>query len=151
MENVVIVSAARTPIGSLNGALSQLSAPALGSVVIQEALKRAHVEGKDVSEVMMGCVLTAGVGQAPARQASIGAGIPNTVPCVTVGKVCGSGLKSVGIGEQSIRCGDTTLVVSGGMESMSLAPHLLEKSRMGYLLGHQTIVDSMVKDGLDRK
>ncbi|MCG8603699.1 acetyl-CoA C-acyltransferase, partial [bacterium] len=147
-EDVVIASACRTPIGSLNGALSAFSAPQLGSMVIAEALSRAGLEGKDVSEVIMGQVLTAGVGQAPARQASIGAGIPNSVPCMTINKVCGSGLKSVMLAAQAIMTSDAEIVVAGGMESMSNAPYLLEQARTGYRLGHGKLIDSMVRDGL---
>lgn len=147
-NEVVIATACRTPIGVFNGALSSFIAPKLGSIVIQEALKRAGITGKDVSEVIMGEILTAGVGQAPARQASLGAGIPNTVPCMTINKVCGSGLKSVMLAVQAIMVGDAEIVVAGGMESMSRAPYLLEKARTGYRLGHGKLVDSMIKDGL---
>lgn len=144
----VIVSAVRTAVGSFNGSLSQIPAPRLGGVVISEALKRAQLSGNEVSEVIMGCVLTAGVGQAPARQASLCAGIPHSIPCVTIGKVCGSGLKAVALARQAILSGDADIVVSGGMENMSLAPHLLERARHGYRLGHAQISDSMIKDGL---
>lgn len=148
MKNSVIVSAVRTPIGSFNGGLSHIPAPRLGAEVILETLKRAHVQPSEVSEVYMGCVLTAGVGQAPARQAAIFAELPNSTPCTTVGKVCGSGLKAIILGAQAIQCSDTDIVVSGGMENMSLAPHLLEKSRQGYRLGNTQLIDSMIKDGL---
>jgi len=147
-KEVVIVSACRTPIGALQGALSSLSAPQLGSIVIKEALSRAGIMGKDVSEVIMGEVLPAGVGQAPARQASMRAGIPNTVPCLTINKVCGSSLKSVMLAAQAIMVGDAEIVVAGGMESMSNAPYLLSKARAGYRLGHGELIDSMIKDGL---
>ncbi len=148
MKNIVIVSAARTPIGSFNGALSKTPAPKLGAHVISEALKRASIKPDDVSQVIMGCVLTAGIGQAPARQAAIFSGIPSTVPAMTVGKVCGSGLKAVMLAKNAIEVGESEIVVAGGMENMSLAPHLLEKSRGGYRLGHVQISDSMIKDGL---
>lgn len=148
MKEVVIASACRTPIGALQGSLSSLPGPKLGSIVIKEALQRAGIGGQDVSEVIMGEVLPAGVGQAPARQASIGAGIPNSVPCMTINKVCGSGLKSVMLAAQAIMVGDADVVVAGGMESMSNAPYLLSKARTGYRLGHGELIDSMIKDGL---
>ncbi len=147
-RNVVIVSGARTPIGSFMGALQTVSAPKLGAACIKEALSRAKVDPKDVSEVFMGCVLTAGVGQAPARQASIFAGIPNTVSCTTINKVCGSGLQSIVLGAQGIALGHSDIVVCGGMENMSQAPHLLRGHRTGQKMGNVTMVDSMVKDGL---
>ncbi|MBC8144491.1 MAG: thiolase family protein [bacterium] len=144
----VILSAARTPIGSFGGALSTVSAPALGSTAIRAALERAGVNGDQVSEVVFGNVLTAGLGQAPARQASLGAGIPNSVPCTTVGKVCGSGMKAVMLADQMIRCGDADVVVAGGQESMSMAPYLLDKARTGYRVGNGSVIDSMMFDGL---
>lgn len=147
-EEVIIASATRTPIGSFNGALSSLTAPQLGSIAIKEALNRAGITGKEVSEVIMGEVLSAGVGQAPARQAAMGAGIPDSVPCLTVNKVCGSGLKSVMLAAQAIRVGDAEIVVAGGMESMSNAPYLLDKVRTGYRLGNGKLIDSLIRDGL---
>jgi acetyl-CoA C-acetyltransferase len=144
----VIVSAVRTPIGSLNGSLLSFSAPRLGSVAIAEAVKRAELAGDQVDEVIMGTVLAGGQGQAPARQASLGAGLPRSVGCVTINKVCGSGLKAVILAAQAIRSGDAQIVVAGGMESMTNAPYLLEKARSGYRMGHGTLVDSMIKDGL---
>jgi acetyl-CoA C-acetyltransferase len=147
-REVVIASAVRTPIGSFQGALSSLTAPKLGSAVIREALSRAGVEGKDVDEVLMGTVLPAGVGQAPARQASMGAGVPNSVGCVTLNKVCGSGLKAVMMAAQAIKAGDAEIVVAGGMEAMSQVPYLLPKARTGYRLGNGQLVDGMVHDGL---
>ncbi len=147
-SSVVIVSAARTPIGSFQGSLSALSAPALGSVAIRAALERASADGADVDEVIMGCVLPAGQGQAPARQASKGAGIPNSVACTTINKVCGSGLKAVMMGAAAIRAGDAKLVVAGGMESMSNVPFLLPGARAGYRLGNNKVVDGLVHDGL---
>ncbi len=148
MRQVVIASACRTPIGSFQGALNSLTSPRLGAIAIQEAVKRAGVSPEQVEEVFMGCVLTAGVGQAPARQASIFAGLLNTTPCTTINKVCGSGLKSVMLGALTIMTGEADIVVAGGMESMSNAPYLLEKARSGYRMGDGKLVDSMVKDGL---
>ncbi|MCS6818116.1 MAG: acetyl-CoA C-acetyltransferase [Blastocatellia bacterium] len=147
-RDVVIVGAARTPIGSFLGALSGLSAPRLGAVAIREALHRASVAPDLVDEVIMGNVLQAGVGQAPARQAALFAGLPTKVECLTINKVCGSGLKAVMLAEQAIALGDAEIIVAGGMESMSNAPYLLERARTGYRLGHGEIVDSMIKDGL---
>ncbi len=148
MNSVVIVSGVRTPIGAFNGALASFTAPQLGALVIKEALSRANVKPEDVSEVIMGNVLTAGVGQAPARQAALFAGLPQSVPCMTINKVCGSGLKSVMLGAQAIMVGDADIVVAGGQESMSNAPYMLDKARTGYGFGHGTLVDSMIKDGL---
>ena len=140
MREIWIVSAARTPMGSFMGALTTKSAPQLGSVAIREAIRRAGIDGKDVSEVYMGCVLTTALGQAPARQASLGADIPNTVPCTTIGKVCGSGLKAVMLGVQAIASGEADVVVAGGMESMSNAPYALPKAREGFRLGDANAV-----------
>lgn len=148
MTAVVIASAARTPIGSFQGALASITAPRLGAVAIAAALERAGVSPDQVDEVLMGCVLPAGVGQAPARQAAIFAGLPHGVPCTTLNKVCGSGLKAVMLAAQAIRAGDAEIVVAGGMESMSNSPYLLEKARTGYRMGHGELVDSMIKDGL---
>lgn len=148
MEKVVIVSATRTPVGSFQGALSSLTAPRLGAIAIKSALEKAQLNAADVQEVIMGEVLTAGVGQAPARQAAIYAGIANSTPCLTINKVCGSGLKAVMLAADSIRLGTTTIAIAGGQENMSLAPHLLENSRGGYRMGNQSITDSMIKDGL---
>ncbi len=147
-REVVIVSAARTPIGAFQGGLAALTASQLGSVAITAALARAGVSGKDVHEVLMGCVLPAGQGQAPARQASRGAGIPDAVGCVTINKVCGSGLKAVMLAAQAIRAGDAEIVVAGGMESMSNVPYLLPQARSGYRLGNGSLVDGLVHDGL---
>jgi acetyl-CoA C-acetyltransferase len=148
MPDAVIVSAVRTPIGSFGGALSSIPGPKLGATAIAGALEKAGVSGDEVDEVIMGCVLPAGVGQAPARQAAIFAGLPNGVPCLTINKVCGSGLKAVMLAAQAIRCGDANVIVAGGMESMSNAPYLLPKARTGYRMGHGELVDSMIKDGL---
>ncbi len=147
-REVVIVSAARTPIGSFQGSLSSLPATKLGSIAIKGALERAGVDGGDVDEVLMGMVLPAGTGQAPARQASKGAGIPDSVGCVTLNKVCGSGLKAVMLAAQAIKAGDAEIVVAGGMESMSSVPYLLPKARDGYRLGNQSVIDGMIHDGL---
>lgn len=148
MESVVIVAAQRTPVGSFQGAFSQVTAPHLGATAIKAALKQSGLQASDIQEVIMGEVLTAGVGQAPARQAALYAGLPNGVPCLTVNKVCGSGLKAVMLGADSIQLGRSEVVIAGGQENMTLAPHLLENSRSGYRMGPQTIVDSMIKDGL---
>ncbi len=147
-REAVIVSACRTPIGSLGGSLSSLSAPRLGALVIEEAIKRAGIEKNIIQEAIMGCVLTAGVGQAPARQAAIFAGLPVSVEALTVNKVCGSGMKAVMLAAQAIMLGDADVIVAGGMESMSNAPYLLDKARSGYRLGHAQVVDAMIKDGL---
>src|SRR5262245_41632411 len=143
-----ILSAVRTPIGKFLGGLSELPAPKLGAVAIAEALKRANVRPDQVQDVIMGNVVQAGVGQAPARQAAIFAGIPDTVPAHTTNMVCGSGLKAVMLAAQSIKAGDTDLVVAGGMESMSRAPFLLQGVRQGYKYGDQTAVDALIRDGL---
>jgi acetyl-CoA C-acetyltransferase len=147
-KEVIIASACRTPIGSFGGSLSTLSAPQLGAIVIRESLIRAGVKESDVNEVIMGNVLTAGIGQAPARQAAIFAGLPKSVECMTINKVCGSGLKAVMLGAQAIMLGDADIVVAGGMESMSNVPYILEKARTGYKMGNAVLVDSMIKDGL---
>jgi len=144
----VILSAARTPIGSFGGALSTLKAPELGAIAIKAALERAGVQPNQVEEVLMGNVLTAGIGQSPARQAAIGAGIPNSVPTLTVGKVCGSGMKSVMLADQMIRCRDISIAVAGGQEAMSQAPYLVPNARFGYKFGDGSLVDSMQHDGL---
>ncbi len=148
MESSVILSAARTPIGAFMGTLSELSAPRLGAIVIKEALTRAGLSGSNISEVIMGNVLTAGIGQAPARQAAIYAGLGESVPCMTINKVCGSGLKAVMLADQAIRCGDADIVIAGGQESMSNSPYLLPKARTGYRMGNGELVDSMIHDGL---
>ncbi len=145
---VFICSAVRTPIGAFQGALADVVAPRLGAVTIKSALERAGVVGTEVGEVYMGNVLTAGIGQAPARQAALYAGLPNTVPCTTVGKVCGSGLMAVMLGAKSVLLGDAEVVVAGGMESMSNVPYYLPLARKGYRMGNQTAIDGMVHDGL---
>jgi len=148
MNDVVIVSACRTPVGSFRGGLSAMPAPRLGAVVIAEAIRRAGAPQAAIQEVIMGNVLQAGVGQAPARQAAIFAGLPTSVECMTVNKVCGSGLKSVMLAAQAIASGDADAVVAGGMESMSNAPYLLDRAREGYRLGNAELVDVIIRDGL---
>lgn len=148
MQEVFIVGIARTPIGSLNGALAAIGAPQLGATAIRAALERAGVKPEQVNEVYMGNVISANLGQAPANQASIYAGIPTDVPCTTVNKVCASGMKAIMLGAQSIQLGDNDLVVAGGMESMSNVPYYLEKARNGYRLGHGQVIDGILRDGL---
>jgi acetyl-CoA C-acetyltransferase len=144
----VILSAVRTPIGKFQGSLSEVSAPQLGAVVVREAVQRAGIEPTAVDECIMGLVVSAGLGQNPARQAALYGGLSPEVGAMTVNKVCGSGLKAVGLAAQAILCGDSTLVVAGGMESMTNAPYLLPQARKGYRLGNSQIVDSMIQDGL---
>ncbi len=148
MDEAVILGACRTPIGSFGGVLSSLTATRLGAIVIEEALRRASVSRDVVNEVIMGNVLTAGEGQAPARQAAIFAGLPESVECMTINKVCGSGMKAIMLGAQAIQLGYADIVVAGGMESMSNAPYLLEKARLGYKMGNAELIDSLIKDGL---
>ncbi|MBN4054389.1 thiolase family protein [Nitrospira defluvii] len=148
MRQVIVASAVRTPIGRFQGKLSSLSATQLGSIIIHEAVRRAEISPVQIDEVIMGNVLSAGLGQAPARQASIGGGLPETVPCTTINKVCGSGLKAVMMAAQAIALGDADIVVAGGMESMTHAPYLLERARSGGRVGHAKLIDSLIKDGL---
>ncbi len=148
MTTAYILSARRTPVGTFQGAFSSVPAPRLGATAIAAALKDAQVQGADIDECIMGQVLTAGAGQAPARQAAIYAGLPTSVPCMTINKVCGSGLKSIMLAADNIILGHTQMAVAGGQENMTLAPHLLENSRAGYRMGHVTSTDSMIKDGL---
>ncbi|MGC6531727.1 MAG: acetyl-CoA C-acyltransferase [Flavobacteriales bacterium] len=147
MKEVYIVGAARTPMGSFLGALSSVPAPQLGAAAIKGALDKAGIQPEQVGEVYMGNVLQAGLGQAPARQAAMAAGIPNTVPCTTVNKVCSSGMKSIMFAAQAIKSGDQDIVVAGGMENMSSVPHYVD-GRQGHKLGDFKLVDGMVKDGL---
>ena len=147
-SDVVIVSAKRTPIGAFLGALSPLSAVQLGSAAIKAALEAATVSATDVQEVIMGCVLPANLGQAPARQAALGAGVPVAAPATTINKMCGSALKAVMMAADQIRAGGANIVLAGGLESMSNAPYLLPKARTGYRMGHGEIIDHMMKDGL---
>ncbi len=148
IKQPVIVSAVRTPVGKLLGALKSFQATELGAIVVREAVKRASVKPEEVDEVIMGCVIQAGLGQNPARQAALRGGLPDTVSAVTVNKVCGSGLKAVMMAAQGVQLGDTEIVVAGGMESMSNAPYLLPKGREGYRLGNGKILDSIIQDGL---
>ncbi|QLY27152.1 thiolase family protein [Bdellovibrio sp. HCB185ZH] len=148
MENVVIVSSVRTPVASFQGGFGAVPAPKLGAAAIKEALTRANVSPNEIDEVIMGEVLTAGVGQAPARQAALFAGLSNNTPCMTINKVCGSGLKAVMLAADNIQLGNTKIAVAGGQENMTLAPHLLENSRTGYRMGATQMTDSMIKDGL---
>jgi acetyl-CoA C-acetyltransferase len=148
-SQTVILSGARTPMGAFQGELSSKSAPELGAAAISAALERAELAPEQIEETLMGCVLPAGVGQAPARQASIFAGLPDRVPCTTVSKVCGSGMKAVMIGADQLAAGRANIVVAGGMESMTNAPYLLPKARGGYRLGHGEIKDHMFLDGLE--
>ena len=148
LQRTVIVSAVRTPMGSFSGVFSNVPATKLGSIAIAEALKRVSIAGDQVNEVYVGCVLAAGLGQAPARQAAIGAGIPHSVGATTVNKVCGSSLMSVIMAEQAISLGKAKIAVAGGIENMTRAPYLLERARQGYRLGHGEITDSLIKDGL---
>ncbi|MGA2529838.1 MAG: acetyl-CoA C-acetyltransferase [Acidimicrobiales bacterium] len=147
-REVVVVGAVRTPIGKFSGSLAPLSAPEMGSLVIRETLARSGVEVDIVDEVIMGNALQAGLGQNPARQAALGAGIPETVPAMTINKVCGSGLKAVMLAAQAIRAEDADILVAGGMESMTNAPYLLQGARSGYRMGDQKVVDGMIRDGL---
>jgi acetyl-CoA C-acetyltransferase len=147
-QRAVIVSAVRTPLGSFNGLFSAVPATKLGSIAIAEALARIHLSPERVEDVYMGCVLSAGLGQAPARQASIGAGIPHSVGATTVNKVCGSSLQTAIMASQAIALGEARIIVAGGMENMTRAPYLIEKARQGYRLGHGELTDSLIKDGL---
>ncbi|MAS82951.1 MAG: acetyl-CoA C-acyltransferase [Legionellales bacterium] len=147
-DNVVIVAAVRTAIGNFGGSLSDLPAHTLGAIVISDLIKRAGIKPKLVDEVIFGQVLTSGVGQNPARQSAIAGGLPNSVPCMTINKVCGSGLKTVHLAAQAIKCGDADIIIAGGQESMSLSPHILPKSRNGTKMGDWKMQDSMIIDGL---
>jgi len=148
LNEAVIISAARTPVGKFLGSLKGFSATELGAIVVRESVKRAGIKAEDVDEVIMGCVIQAGLGQNPARQAALNGGIPPTVAAVTVNKVCGSGLKAVMMAAQGVQLGDSEIVVAGGMESMSNAPYLIPKAREGYRLGNGELIDSMINDGL---
>ena len=148
IKEAVIISAVRTPVGKFLGALKTFKATDLGAIVVREAVTLAGVKPEDVDEVIMGCVIQAGLGQNPARQAALHGGLPDKVSAVTVNKVCGSGLKAVMMAAQGVQLGDTEIVVAGGMESMSNAPYLLPKAREGYRLGHGKMLDSVIQDGL---
>jgi acetyl-CoA C-acetyltransferase len=147
-NDAVIISGARTAIGKFQGSLADLSAPQLGAIVVREAVQRAKLEPKLVDECIMGNVVSAGLGQNPARQAALNAGIPPEVGAMTINKVCGSGLKAVALAAQAVQTGNSDIVVAGGMESMTNAPYLLPQARKGYRLGNAQIIDSMVHDGL---
>ena len=148
MRRAVIAGAARTPIGAFGGSLSTVPAPELGVVAAKEAMKRAKVAPEEIQEVIMGQILQAGCGMGPARQVGIRSGIPDYVPAMTINKLCGSGLKAIALAAQSIQDGEADVILAGGMESMSMAPFLLDKARYGYRMGHAQIYDSMIKDGL---
>ena len=146
--DVVIVAAKRTPVGTFQGNLSSIPAHKLGSIAIKALLDETGLDSTSIDEVIMGNVLSAGQGQAPARQAALGAGLLNTVECLTINKMCGSGLKAVMLGSQAIQTGDASIVIAGGMENMTQSPYLLQKGREGFRLGHGQLIDSMIKDGL---
>jgi len=148
MKNVVIVAAVRTPVGKFQGAFAEMTAVQLGAIVVREAVKRSGIDPESVDECLMGCVLPAGLGQNPARQAALQGGLPDTVSAMTINMVCGSGLKAVALAAQAVMAGDAEIVVAGGMESMSNAPYLLPQGRKGFRMGDSAAVDSMVKDGL---
>lgn len=148
MRDAVILSAVRTPVGRFLGGLATIPAPRLGSIAIAEAVRRAGIEPKDIDDVIMGNVLSAGLGQAPARQATLFAGLPNSVPATTINKMCGSGLKAVMLAQQAIANGDADIIVAGGMENMSAAPYVLQNARSGYRLGDDRIIDTILRDGL---
>ncbi|MGY8820229.1 MAG: acetyl-CoA C-acetyltransferase [Pseudomonadales bacterium] len=148
MQDVVIVAATRTAVGSFQGALANIPAVDLGAAVIRQLLKQTGIEAAEVDEVILGQVLTAGAGQNPARQAAMNAGLPHAVPAMTLNKVCGSGLKALHLAAQAIRCGDAEVVIAGGMENMSLAPYVMPAARTGLRMGHGKLVDSMIQDGL---
>ena len=148
-DPIAIVSFARTPMGEFQGELSKATAPELGSSAIRAAVARAGISSNDIGETLFGCVLPAGLGQAPARQAALGAGLPHSVGCTTVNKMCGSGMKAVMMAHDGLRAGSIRVAVAGGMESMSNAPYLLERARSGYRMGHGRVVDHMFLDGLE--
>lgn len=148
-DSVVIVSAARTPIGGFQGAFKDLAAPELGAAAARAALARSMVEASDIDEVLFGCVLSAGQGQAPARQAALAAGMPESVGCTTINKMCGSGMKAIMVGHDLLAAGSADIVLAGGMESMTNAPYLLDRARGGYRLGHGRLIDHMMRDGLE--
>ena len=147
-DTVVIVAAKRTPIGAFLGALSGATSPQLGAAAIKGAVAESGIKGGDIDRVIMGCVLPAGLGQAPARQAALGAGLPEGVPCLTVNKMCGSGLESIILAHDMIKAGSASIVVAGGLESMSNAPYMLPKARSGMRMGEQKALDHMFTDGL---
>ena len=148
MKDVVIVAAVRTPVGKFQGAFAEMTAVQLGATAVREAVRRAGIDAASVDECLMGCVLPVGLGQNPARQAALQAGLPDTVSAMTINMVCGSGLKAVALAAQAVMAGDAEVVVAGGMESMTNAPYLLPQGRKGFRMGDSVVVDSMVKDGL---
>lgn len=148
-DPIVILAAARTPLGAFQGALAGVQAPQLGATAIRAAFERAHIDSEQVQEVLMGCVLPAGLGQAPARQAALGARLPLGAGCTTISKVCGSGMKAVMLAHDLLLAGTSEVMVAGGMESMSNAPYLLAKARTGYRMGHGALLDHMFLDGLE--
>src|SRR6266481_10059218 len=148
MKDVVIVAAVRTPVGKFQGAFAEMTAVQLGAIAVREAVRRAGIAPASVDECLMGCVLPAGLGQNPARQAALQGGLPDTVSAMTINMVCGSGLKAVALAAQAVMAGDAEIVVAGGMESMTNAPYLLPQGRKGFRMGDSAVVDSMVKDGL---
>ena len=148
-DPVVIVSYGRTPLGSFQGALGSISAPTLGATAIKHCLAQVHLDHGAVDEVILGCVLAAGIGQAPARQAALGSGLSESTPCTTINKMCGSGMKAVMLAHDSLLANPQQTLIAGGMESMSNAPYLLPKARSGYRLGHQQVIDHMFLDGLE--
>ena len=148
MEEVVIISAVRTPMGSFQGELSSISATELGAIAIKGAIKKSGLQNEDVDEVFMGNVLQANLGQAPAKQAAILAGLSENIPCTTINKVCSSGMKSIILAAQTIMCGDNNIVIAGGMENMSNVPHYFSKGRSGQKLGDMKLIDGLVADGL---
>ena len=149
MSDIVIVSGARTPMGGFQGSLASVAAVDLGAAAIREAVKRAGIEPAEVQEVIMGCVLPAGLKQGPARQASLNAGLPSATGCTTINKLCGSGMKAVMMAFDSLKAGSNQVMIAGGMESMSNAPYVLEKARTGLRMGHGEIKDHMFLDGLE--
>lgn len=148
-DPIVITSAARTPIGGFQGALRDVPAPALGAIAAKAAVARSGIAPGEIGEVIFGCVLPAGLGQAPARQAALGAGVPDSAPCTTVNKMCGSGMKAVMLAHDVLAAGNAQIALAGGMESMSNAPYLLDRARTGYRMGHGTVLDHMMRDGLE--
>ncbi|MGL5400143.1 MAG: acetyl-CoA C-acetyltransferase, partial [Plesiomonas shigelloides] len=148
-KEIVVLSAVRTPMGGFQGSLSGFTAPQLGAEVVKAAIERAGIQPAQVDEVLLGCVLPAGLGQAPARQAALAAGVPDSVPCTTVNKVCGSGMKTLMQGAAALKLGEADVVVAGGMESMSQAPYLMPAVRTGLRMGHGAVKDHMFTDGLE--
>ena len=149
MSDIVIVSGARTPMGGFQGSLSSVPAVELGAIAIREAVARAGIQPGDVEEVIMGCVLPAGLKQGPARQASLNAGLPAATGCTTINKLCGSGMKAVMLAHDLLKAGSNKVMIAGGMESMSNAPYLLDRARSGYRMGHGSVIDHMFLDGLE--